>query len=178
MNPDVITLHSKEDLVGTYYFYANRSKGEWFCIDPAELDIKRYALGANIGSRGFSYLLLNNNVDFTGVSAHPRVGSWIGDDVFITGDDYDEWFHSNRERMNDIGDSILDMISIVSPYDFYRHGGDRWFRHFASESGMMTEAIRQRLLKLFREQRNLDPSSNYDDIIDMLRPTQLGDGLA
>ena len=164
--------------MGTYYFYANRSKQEWFCIDPAELDIKRYALGANIGSRAFSYLLLNNNVDFTGVAAHPRVGSWIGDDVFITGDDYDDWFRANRERMTDIGDAILDMISIVSPYDFYRHGGDRWFKFFASESGMMTEKIRQRLLKLFREQRNLDPSGDYDDVIEMLRPKQRDEGNA
>ena len=164
--------------MGTYYFYVNKSKREWFCIDPIELDIKRYALGANIGSRAFSLLMLNNDPQFTGFPVHQRIGSWIGDDVCITGDDYDNWFGKNRNSLENIGASILDMISIVSPYDLFHHGGDRWFGFFVRESGMMTEPIRKRLLTLFREQRNLDRSGKYDDIIAMLRPKQLDDGNA
>ena len=156
--------------MGIYYFYINKSKQEWFCIDPIELDIKRYALGDNIGSRAFSFLMLNNEFDSTGFHDHFRVGSWIGDDVFITGDDYDEWFRENRDHMSNIGDSILEMISIVSPLDFYCYGGERWFTFFASESDMMTEPVRRLLLKLYREQRNLAQSGKYDDIIDLLRP--------
>lgn len=159
-----------EGVLGTYYFYVNTSKREWFCIDPTDLDIKRYALGANFGSRAFSLLLLKNEPHFTGIADHPRVGSWIGDEIFITGDDYDDWFHENRTSMNNIGDSILEMIAVVSPYDFYRHGGERWLSFFVRESGMLTEEIRKRLLKMFREQKHLGRSEKYDDMIDLLRP--------
>ena len=65
--------------MGVYYHYVNDDKKECFCIDPSGQDIKRYALGRNIGSRALSYLLLKNDSYFSGIESHPLIGSWIGD---------------------------------------------------------------------------------------------------
>ena len=45
--------------MGVYYFYVNDTKKQYFCIDPSLSEIKRYALGRNIGSRALSYLILD-----------------------------------------------------------------------------------------------------------------------
>ena len=158
--------------MGTYYFYINKSKSEYFCIDPTDQDIKQYAIGRNFGSRAFSLLMLNNDPDHTGFEHHKMIGSWIGDEILITGDDYDSWFQKNRGDLKNISSPVIEMMCDVAPGDFLQYGGEKWLITLATEFNVMPDEMRRRLLKYFREQRSLCKTDSYDTIIAALRPCQ------
>lgn len=154
--------------MSAYYFYANRSKQEWFSIDPADHDVKRYGIGKGLGSRAFCLLLLDNDPEHSVWDDHPLLGSWCGDSVYISGDDYDPDYQSIKAEWRDIADDVLDMMSISEPGAFLDAGGGHWFGLFINEG--MNETIRRRLLTHFRQRRQQIPSEELDHIVDALRP--------
>lgn len=159
--------------MGLYYFYVNETKREYFCIDPTGLAIKDYALGHNIGSRALSYLLLENDPHFTGVEPHRLVGSWIGDRFYVTGDDYCPAFGKITSEYADIGQSIIDMLVEIAPFDLIKYGGSEWLVNLMehnSEHVTITSEMRRRLLKEFRHENHLCPSDDMAKIIAALRP--------
>ena len=157
--------------MGTYFYYVNQTKHELFQIDPTGLDIKQYAIGTNFGSRAFSFLLLNNVEYYSGIPSHKLIGSWVGDNVFITGDEYHEDFEQLVESYTNIAADILDMMAKIAPGDFFGCGGKQWLLNYATTPGEMPESIRRRLLKHYRESNNQFPSDKLRLIIDALRPT-------
>ena len=157
--------------VGTYFYYVNQTKSEVFQIDPAGFDIKQYAIGTNFGSRAFSFLLLDNVEYYTGIADHKLVGSWVGDHVYITGDECLENFEQLVGSYTDIAADILDMMSVIAPGDFYGCGGRQWLINFATTPDQMPELIRRRLLKHYRQSNSQFPFADLQLIVDALRPT-------
>lgn len=164
------TLSRSTTNMGTYYFYVNETKREWFCIDPTGQYIKQSFIGYNFGSRAFGFLILANEPDYTGIPEHRMIGSWIGDRVYITGDDYDDDLQDIMTKYTDVGPEIIDMMSVVAPYDFYSCGGFKWLYYFGLDSDRLTEAVRRRLLKFYRGQNNYQPSEEYAKIVEAMRP--------
>jgi len=159
--------------MGVYYFYVNDTKQEYFCIDPTGSDIKSYALGRNIGSRALAYLLLQNDTYYTAVEPHPLVGGWIGDSLFVTGDDYCPNFETITSEYSDIGQSIIEMIVDIAPYDLIAYGGAEWLIRLMQNNGervMISDEMRRRLLKYFRNENHLGPSKVLKSVISALRP--------
>jgi hypothetical protein len=159
--------------MGVYFFYVNESKHEYFCIDPTGVDIKGYALGRNIGSRALCYLLLDNDPPFTGVDSHPRVGSWIGDHFYITGDDYRPNFDVIQSSFTNIDQAIIEMFVDIEPYDLIRYGGVDWLIRLMQDNGKFVtidENRRRRLLKYFRHQNHLGQNEDLSRVIHALRP--------
>jgi hypothetical protein len=160
--------------MGVYFFYVNETKREYFCIDPTGSDIKFYALGKNIGSRALSYLLLENDTDYTGIQPHPRIGSWIGDRIFVTGDDYGPTFSTIMSEYSDIGQAIIEMIVDIAPLDLVAFGGADWLVELIQRNGetvTLTEEMRRRLLAAFRHENHLQRSEALERVIAALRPT-------
>ena len=158
--------------MGTYFFYVNKSKSQYFSIDPTDQDIKQYAVGNNFGSRAFSLLILKNQTDQTGFDDHEMIGSWIGDEILITGDDYDDWFRENRGTLTDISTAVLEMMCDVAPGDFLSYGGESWLIFYAAEMDIMPDRVRKKLLKHYRWKNNLSRSESErcDEVIAALRP--------
>ena len=159
--------------MGVYYFYVNESKQQYFCIDPTGSDIKRSALGRNIGSRVLSYLLLQNDTDYTGLEPHPLIGGWIGDRFFVTGDDYCPTFETISSEYADIGQSIIEMIVEIAPYDLIEYGGAEWLIRLMQNNGehvTISDEMRRRLLKYYRHQNHLCPTEVLTSVIAALRP--------
>ncbi|MEL7500573.1 MAG: hypothetical protein AAFN77_23475 [Planctomycetota bacterium] len=158
--------------MGAYYFYVNETKQQYFRIDPAGFDIKKYALGRNIGSRALSYLILDNSYDSTGVESDPLVGSWIGDTFFVTGDDYCEAFDSIKSTYEDIGQSIIELIVRVNPWDLIEYGGADWLINVIEHAGdpiTITPPMRKRLSHEFRHANHQNPSDELRRVISALR---------
>ena len=161
--------------MGVYYYYVNETKQEYFCIDPSGADIKSYALGRNIGSRALSYLLLQNDPDQTGVELHPLVGNWIGDRFFVTGDDYCPNFEEILSKYSDVGQSILEMIVAIEPYDLIQYGGVEWLIRLLELNGKpieVSEEMRRRMLKCFRGENYLQKCEEIEAVISALRPRE------
>jgi hypothetical protein len=159
--------------MGVYYFYVNDTKREFFCIDPTGIDIKFYALGRNIGSRALSFLLLEHNADYALYEPHPRVGSWIGDRVFITGDDYGPTFDRVQSEFAKIGQAIIEMIVDIAPYDLLTYGGADWLVSLMEHNGTLitiSDEMRRRVLKEFRQENSPRRSEELDRVIAALRP--------
>ena len=73
--------------MGAYYFYVNETKREYFSIDPVlNSEIKFPYVGNSIGSRAFGLLLWADDIEYSGLDHHERLGSWIGDKVFVASD--------------------------------------------------------------------------------------------
>lgn len=158
--------------MGVYYFYVNNTKEQYFCIDPAGIDIKRYALGQNIGSRALSYLILDNNTYYTGVEPHPLIGSWIGDEFFVTGDDYWNDFASIESEFTNIGQSIIELMVQVEPYGLFQYGGAKWLHYLIEHNGApitITPFMRKRLSHEFRAANLHHPDDDLARIISALR---------
>lgn len=159
--------------MGVYYFYINDTKKQFFCIDPSGSDIKSYALGRNIGSRALSYLILENDPQYTGVKEHPMVGSWIGDRFFVTGDDYCPRFDVIRAEYTNIGQAIIEMLVDIRPFDLFHHGGVDWLVRLIQHDGgpiSVSNDMRTRLSHEFRHDYHLRPNEDVKRIIDALRP--------
>ncbi|MBD3673877.1 MAG: hypothetical protein HUJ26_10165 [Planctomycetaceae bacterium] len=158
--------------MGVYYYYVNETNEQYFCIDPSGTDIKKYALGDNIGSRALHYLLLNNDEYFTGVPAHSMVGSWIGTHFFVTGDDYDERFKDFQEKFENIGQSVVEMIVEIAPYDLVTHGGVEWLLTVLQYNGKfitIDPKMRKRMSKAFRQSNHLQPDEELQKVITELK---------
>ena len=168
--------------MGIYYFYVNDTKKQYFCIDPAESNIKLYALGRNIGSRALSYLILHNDSHCECDEPHPLVGSWIGDRFFVTGDDYHAGFESIESDYQDIGQSIIEMLVAVAPHDLVKYGepfydgmdngGVDWLIHLIEHDGdpiVITPQMRKRLSHAFRHEHYLMPSAELARVIEALK---------
>ena len=158
--------------MGVYYFYVNDTKKQFFCIDPTGQDIKSYALGRNIGSRALSYLILENNSDYTGVDEHPLVGSWIGDRFFVTGDDYCPRFDEIKTEYANIGQAIIEMLAAIGTFELFHHGGVDWFVHFIEQDGdpiRITKEMRKRISHELRHELHLRPSEDVKRVLDALR---------
>ena len=158
--------------MSVYYYYVNDSKRQFFCIDPAELEIKQYAIGFNIGSRALSYLLLENRSEATGIESHPWVGSWIGDRIYITGDDYGEEFAAVRDSYADIAQNIFELVVHVSPNDLLEYGGIEWLLHAVEQDGERISFhadIRKRISDEFRKAYRQCPSEDLRRAIAALR---------
>lgn len=158
--------------MGVYYFYVNDSKKEFFCIDPTGAEIKGSFLGRNIGARALSRLILNNQPEYTGVDAHPLVGSWIGDHFFVTGDDYCENFDRIESEYTDIGQSVIEMLVAIQPYDLIRYGGVDWLIRLVESNGehvTITTDMRKRMSHHFRHDNQLRPDDDLKRVIAALR---------
>lgn len=158
--------------MGVYYYYVNESKQQLFCIDPAEWDIKQYALGRNLGSRALSYLLLENCYESTGIEPHPLIGSWVGDRIYVTGDDYGASFKAIRKTYTNIAQEILELVVEVSPFDLLEYGGVDWFLRVVENNGdpvTITPAMRQRIAREFRLANYQHPDDDLQRAIDAIR---------
>lgn len=158
--------------MGVYYFYVNDTKQQFFCIDPAELDIKKYALGRNLGSRALSYLLLENSHNFTAIEPHPLIGSWIGDRIYVTGDDYCVNFKRISDSYDNIAQDVFELIVHVNPFDLLEYGGLEWFLHVVEYNGhsvTITQEMRKRVSHEFRRANHLHPSDDLKKAIAALR---------
>jgi len=158
--------------MGAYYFYVNNTKQQFFCIDPSYVDIKSYALGRNIGSRALSYLILDNDSDYTGVKEHPMVGSWIGDRFSVTGDDYCPRFDNIQGEYANIGQGIIEMLVDIEPFDLLRYGGVDWLVTLVESNGdpiSISNEMRKRLSHEFRREHRLSPSEDIERVVDVLR---------
>ena len=158
--------------MGVYYFYVNDGKKEYFCIDPTGMHIKCYALGHNVGSRALSYLLLESNPEYIRGEPHPRIGSWIGDRIFITGDDYNPDFKRIASEYADIGQAIIEMLVHISPFDLLQYGGVDWLLYLVEQADgqvVMTNDMRKRLSHAFRHENHSRPNDDLKKIIAALR---------
>ena len=168
--------------MGVYYYYVNETKRQYFCIAPAEFNIKSHALGRNIGSRALSYLILHNDSHCLCDEPHPLVGSWIGDRFFATGDDDHTGFESITSDYQDIGQSIIEMLVAVAPYDLVKYGepfydgmdngGGDWLIHLIEHDGdpiVINPQMRKRLSHTFRREHYLMPSAGLARVIAALK---------
>lgn len=158
--------------MGVYYYYVNETRSQYFCIDPSGRDIKQYAVGHNIGSRAFSYLLLDKNEYATGVKDHPLVGSWIGDRCYITGDDYCTSFAKIQTEYEDIGQQIIELMVHNDPWELLQYGGVDWLLDLIQQSGQfvtITNEMRKRMSHVFRCARQESPSEDLDRISEALK---------
>lgn len=158
--------------MGVYYYYVNDSKKQLFCIDPAGYDIKQYALGRNLGSRVLSYLLMEYSYDSTGIDPHPLIGSWIGDRIYVTGDDYGRDFNSIRADYADIAQDVFELVVHISPFDLLQYGGVDWLLRVVDNNGecvSITPEMRKRISHEFRLANHQHPSDELQRAIAAIR---------
>ncbi len=158
--------------MGVYYHYVNDSKQQRFCIDPAEIDVKQYALGRNLGSRVLSFLLLENRYESTGIEPHPLIGSWIGDHIYVTGDDYGMNFETIRNTYANIAQQVFELIVHVNPFDLLQYGGIDWFLQVVEQNGeyvTISSEMRNRISHEFRLVNHQYPSDDLQRAIAALR---------
>ncbi len=158
--------------MGVYYYYVNDTKRQHFCIDPAEVDIKQYALGRNLGSRALSYLLLENCYESTGIKPHPLLGSWIGDHIYVTGDDYGKNFEAIRDTYTNIAQQVFELIVHADPFDLLHYGGVEWFLRVVEQKGeyiTITAEMRKRISHAFRVANHQHPSDDLQKAIAAMR---------
>lgn len=136
------------------------------------IHIKHYGIGGGVGARCFALLLFRRNAHDSRFD-HPRIGSWLGDHVFVDGDDHFPDFDSVVvDQWTDIATEVLEMVAETDPHVFLSHGGESWLIDYA-RSRDMPESIRRTLLQAFRRERSLDSeaSDRYLHVIDALRPS-------
>jgi hypothetical protein len=158
-----------------YFYYVNDSRKEYFCIDPTGSQIKYSALGRNIGSRALSYLILENDPEYTGVEPHPLVGRWIGDRFFVTGDDYSPDFERIEADYTDIGQAVIEMLVQIRPYELLMYGGVEWLLSLidgADGRVTVTGEMRKRLSQAFRHELHMNPDADLEKIVSALRMRQ------
>jgi hypothetical protein len=154
--------------MGVYYFYVNDTKKQFFCVDPSLQDIKWYAVGRNIGSRALSYLLLNYDAQHAVFEPHPLIGSWIGDSISITGDDYDPRFNEIEAEYEDIGQKVFEMVITARPSDLYEYGGFDWLTWLLEHDGspiVLTPELRKRLSQEFSTLNEHNPCVRLTRVI-------------
>lgn len=158
--------------MGIYFYYVNDSKRQYFCIDPAGFDVKLYALGRNLGSRALSYLILNDRDGFAGIDPHALIGSWIGDRVYVTGDDYHENFETICSTYEDVAQQIVELIVAINPFDLIEYGGINWFCDVMDHNGeriTVTAKMRKRISHEFRLANLQHPRDDLQRAIAALR---------
>lgn len=164
--------------MGTYYLYVNETRKQYFYVDPTLQRIKWGCVGNNFGSRILSLLLLNDPRGDSGLPPHEMLGSWIGDRFRITGDEYERCDDKIEQTHENVGQRVIDMMSIVDPYSFVDCSGPDWLINYAGQTDTMPEPIRRRLLKFFRLLHNDQPCDEYARIVDSLRPKVITDDIA
>lgn len=159
--------------MGVCYFYGNRSKEQWFYVDPAGIGLKASSIGTGLGGRALGLLLLDDHPDYSMWENHPLLGSWSGDSIYVSGDDYAPDFVAIQSEWTDISAEVLDLMSIADPASFF-DVGERWLATYVEHA--MSDEIRQRLLRHARQLRHTSGDPTYDRVIELLRPPAGGNG--
>ena len=116
--------------------------------------------------------MLENDTDYTDIEAHPLVGSWIGDNARIVGDDYGQDFNTIDEKYADIGQSTIEMLVEVNPYDLLEYGGVEWLERLVEDNGKpisISNEMRKRLSHVFRHENYHYPTDDLARAIQALK---------
>lgn len=159
--------------MGVYFQYINDSKRQMLCIDPTGQHIKRYALGHNIGSRLLHLLLLDDPNEQSGFPQLPFLGTWIGDRIYVGGDDYTPNFASICREYDDIGRNMIELLALNAPVELHQYGGRDWLACLATgdASFRLTDSARKSVLRYLRDVKHHFPSDDVDDLIKLFRPS-------
>ncbi|HET6250951.1 MAG TPA: hypothetical protein VFE47_24900 [Tepidisphaeraceae bacterium] len=93
--------------MGVYYYYANFTRYERFCIDSLGGGMKRAAIGNTLASRAF-HLMLTGEPGGTVAALPETAGRWVGDSIAIVGDDHlPDWEQFQQEFTDIEANAIL-----------------------------------------------------------------------
>lgn len=157
--------------MGIYFQYINDTKRQMFCVDPTGQDIKSYAVGKNIGSRLLHLLLLHDPEAQTGFERHDFLGSWIGDRVYIGGDDTTPNFDIICREYEDIGQQLIEQLAINAPHELHAYGGQDWLANIARGDSaiQLSDTARRSVLRYLRNVKHHYPSDELDALIALFR---------
>lgn len=158
--------------MGIYYFYVNDSKRCYFPIDPCNVEIKGSFIGRNIGSRALHFLMMENDSESTGTPDHPLIGSWIGDRVYLTGDDYSRTFDETETDYENCAQSVMEMLAISSPWDFIHDVSAEWLLSLienGNEFVKITPAMATSMVQAYEEEHKCYPDGDIARFIHGLK---------
>ena len=155
--------------MGAYYFYVNETKREYFSIDPVlNSETKGSLVGNSIGSRAFAFLLWADDTAHSGTSNHSLLGSWIGDRVIVTSDDYGQNFDVIESQFNDIRQNVVELLIVTSPFQVLEYSGEWWIESLVNgqcDGVMFTDAMRKTLREEFSDQHKSYPNDFYARVL-------------